>query len=498
MSISTPTPTSPTPAVGAGARRSRRTPNRWLTLCVLALTQLVVVLDGTIVNIALPQAQIELGLTDGQRQWVVTAYALAFGALLLLGGRVADYWGRKRTYLVGMVGFGIASAWGGIAQSGIELIIARGLQGAFAALLAPAALALLTVTFTHGRDRNTAFAVFGTIAGAGAAVGLVLGGVLTEFFDWRWCLLVNVFFVVIGFIGGVLLVRESKAEGQNRYDIGGAITVTLGFGALVYGFSLAEHGWGSLDTIGFLALGLGLLTLFVVIEMKVAQPLLPLRIVLNRVRGGAFAIQAIAGIVLIGAMLYLAFHLQIVLGMPPLEAGLANLPFTIVIMIVAPIATKLLPKIGPRPLMITGPLVVAAGLVYLSRITAGGDYFVQVLPALVLMGVGMACIFVPLQNLALTGVAPHDAGAASAFTNSAMQIGGSIGLSIFTAIYAGVVAGASTGAGAPSASAMTSGYSAVFLGGALVMVIASIIAITMIRGTKSELLPQGEPVPHLG
>jgi EmrB/QacA subfamily drug resistance transporter len=473
-----------------------RAPNRWLTLCVLGLTQLVVVLDGTIVNIALPEAQQELGLTDGQRQWVVTAYALAFGALLLLGGRVADYWGRKRTYLVGMVGFGIASAWGGMASSGLELIVARGFQGAFAALLAPAALALLTVTFTHGRDRNTAFAVFGTIAGAGAAVGLVLGGVLTEFADWRWCLLVNVFFVIVGLVGGILFVRESKAEGDNRYDLLGAATVTLGFGSLVYGFSLAEHGWGSPDTIGFLALGGGLLTLFVLIETKVAQPLLPLRIVLDRVRGAAFGIQAIAGIVMIGATLYLAFHLQIVLGLSPLEAGLANLPLTIAIMIVAPVATKLLPVIGPRPLMITGPLVVAAGLVYLSRITADGDYLVQVLPGLLIMGVGMACVFVPLQNLALTGVAPHDAGAASAFTNSAMQIGGSIGLSVFTAVYTGVVAGAGTGASTPEA--MTSGYSAVFLGGALVMVLGSVIAAALIRGPKSALTPQGEPALHLG
>jgi EmrB/QacA subfamily drug resistance transporter len=475
--------------------RTTRTPNRWWALVVLALTQLVVVLDGTIVNIALPQAQQELGLTDGQRQWVVTAYALAFGALLLLGGRIADYWGRKRTYLVGMLGFGIASAFGGLAQNGAELILARGLQGVFAALLAPAALALLTVTFPGGKERNTAFAVFGTVAGAGAAVGLVLGGVLTEFADWRWCLLVNVFFVIVGLVGGMLLVKESKAEGDNRYDVLGAITVTLGLGSLVYGFSLAEGGWGELDTIGFLALGAGLLVLFVVIERRVAQPLLPLRIVTNRVRGGAFLVQAIVGSVMIGAMLYLAFHLQIVLGLDPLPAGLASLPMTLVIMVVAPIATKLLPVIGPRPLMIGGPLIAAAGLVYLSFITADGSYLVQVLPALVVIGVGMAMVFVPLQNLALAGVAPHDAGAASATANSAMQIGGSIGLSVFTAIYAASVSGFSPAAGtAPGFAqlqALTSGYSAAFLASAVGLVLASIIAAALIRGSKTELLPQG-------
>ncbi|MGD8195789.1 MFS transporter [Herbiconiux sp. P18] len=458
---------------------------------MLALTQLVVVLDGTIVNIALPQAQQELGLSDGERQWVVTAYALAFGALLLLGGRIADYWGRKRTYLVGMLGFGVASAFGGVAQNGTELIIARGLQGVFAALLAPAALALLTVTFPGGRERNTAFAVFGTVAGAGAAVGLVLGGVLTEFADWRWCLLVNVFFVIVGLIGGMLLVKESKAEGDNRYDLLGAVTVTLGLGALVYGFSLAEGGWGQIQTIGFLALGVGLLVLFVVIERRVAQPLLPLRIVTNRVRGGAFLVQAIVGSVMIGAMLYLAFHLQIVLGMDPLPAGLASLPMTLVIMVVAPIATKLLPVIGPRPLMIGGPLIAAVGLVYLSRITADGSYLVQVLPALIVLGIGMAMIFVPLQNLALAGVAPHDAGAASATANSAMQIGGSIGLSVFTALYASAVAGYDGAGGASQLAAFTSGYSAAFLAAAVGLVLASIIAAVLIRGSKSELLPQG-------
>lgn len=245
---------------------------RWLALVVLSLTQLVVVLDGTIVNIALPQAQLELGLTDGERGWVVTAYALAFGALLLLGGRIADYWGRKRAFMVGMAGFGAASVIGGMAQTGLELIIARGLQGAFAALLAPAALALLTVTFPSGKERNTAFAVFGTIAGAGAAVGLVLGGALTEFADWRWCLLVNVVFVVVGMIGGGLLLPESRAAGRNRYDWLGAVTIVLGLGSLVFGFSEAERGWANPVTIGCLVAGVALLALFTWRQAKAAQP----------------------------------------------------------------------------------------------------------------------------------------------------------------------------------------------------------------------------------
>jgi EmrB/QacA subfamily drug resistance transporter len=474
----------------------KTTSHRWWVLVSLSLTQLVVVLDGTIVNIALPQAQLSLGLSDTERQWVVTAYALAFGALLLLGGRIADYAGRKRTYLVGMVGFGLASAWGGSAVGAVDLIAARGLQGVFAALMAPAALALLTVTFPSGRERNTAFAVFGSVAGAGAAVGLVLGGLLTEFADWRWCLWVNVPIVLVSVVAGALLLRESRAEGDNRYDIAGTLTVAAGLASLVYGFTLAENGWGRVDTIGFIAAGVVLIALFVWIESRVAQPLLPLRVILHRVRGGAFLMQAVAGSVMIGGTLYLTFHLQIVLGFSPLLAGLATLPLTAAIAVVAPIATKLLPRIGPRPLMIAGPLVGAIGLVLLSRITPGGAYVVEVLPALIVLGAGMGMLFVPLQNLALTGVAPHDAGAAGATANATMQIGGSLGLSIFTTIYA-TASGHATGLSSPAA--LVDGYSAAFLAAAVGLVLAAIVAVVFIRGRKEDLLPSGEhAVVHAG
>jgi EmrB/QacA subfamily drug resistance transporter len=467
--------------------------SRWWALIVISLTQLVVVLDGTIVNIALPRAQAALGLSDGQRQWVVTAYALAFGALLLLGGRIADYVGRKRIFLVGMVGFGAASLYGGLAQQGWELILARGLQGAFAALLAPAALALLTVTFPSGRERNTAFAVFGTVAGTGAAVGLLLGGVLTEFADWRWCLLVNLFFVVVGVVGGALFLTESRAEGDNRYDVWGALFVTLGLGALVYGFSLAENGWGEPLTIAFLAIGLALLGIFVWVESRVAQPLLPLRVVADRVRGGAFLIQGVAGAIMIGATVYLTFHLQFVLGMGALQAGLASLPLPLATMALAPVATKLLPVIGPRPQLIVGPVVAAVGLFLLSGITPDGAYLVQIAPGLVLLGIGMGFIFIPLQNLALSGVAPHDAGVASAVANSAMQIGGSIGLSVFTAVYAASVGGRAQGEVSPHQ--LTDAYGWIFLVAAILMLAASVIATAMVRGTKEELLPsQNAPV----
>ncbi|WP_323749727.1 MFS transporter [Curtobacterium sp. VKM Ac-1376] len=466
---------------------------RWWVLVIVGLAQLVVVLDGTIVNIALPQAQAELGLSDESRQWVVTAYALAFGALLLLGGRISDFWGRKRTFIVGMVGFGAASALGGLVSTGELLVVARALQGAFAALLAPAALAVLTTTFTRGRERNTAFAVFGAISGAGAAVGLVLGGVLTEYASWRWCLLVNVPVVLVAIVAAVLVVGESKAEGDNRLDIAGTIVVALGLASLVYGFTQAEDGWGDPVVIGFIALGMGLLALFVLVEKRSDHPLLPLSVLTNRVRGGAFLVQLLVGSVMIGALLYLTFHLQIVLGFGPLEAGIATLPMTVVIMILAPVFTKLLPAIGPRVLMIVGPLVAAVGLFWLSRVTTDGSYAVEVLPALIVMGVGLAAIFVPMQNLALAGVAPHEAGAASATSNAMMQIGGSIGLAVYTNLYASAAAGsAATGLGA-----LVDGYSAAFVGAAIAVLVAAPISFFMIRGSKEELLPSG-PVVHLG
>jgi EmrB/QacA subfamily drug resistance transporter len=447
-----------------------------------------VVLDATIVNVALPQAQRELGMSDTERQWVITAYVLAFGALLLIGGRIADYWGRKRSYMVGMLGFGLASAWGGLAQSGLELIIARGLQGVFAALLAPAALALLTVTFPSGRERGTAFAVFGTVAGTGAAVGLLLGGVLTEFADWRWCLLVNIVFAIVGLVGALMFVSESRAEGDKHYDIAGAITVTLGLGALVYGFTLSETGWSSAPTIGFLALGAGLLTLFVWIQTRVANPLLPLRVMQDRTRAGAFIIQAIIGAVFIGMSLYMAFHLQIVLGLSPLWAGLASLGMTIATIMTAPLVAKLLPLWGARVLMSVGPFIAAIGMFYLTFITADGSYWAQVFPGLVLVGFGLAFAVIPVQNVALTNIAAHDAGAASALVNSSMQIGGSIGLSVFTTIYVSTTADSLAG-GANQMVAFTDGYSAVFLATAVILVIASIVGVTLLRGNKVDTAP---------
>lgn len=481
----------PRPVSGAPSRR-------WWILATVSMTQLLVILDGTIVNVALPSAQADLGLSDTARQWVVTAYVLAFGALLLLGGRIADFWGRRRTFVLGMILFGAGSAWGGVAQSGAELLVARGAQGVAAALMAPAALAIMTVTFPSGRERNTAFAIFGSVAGAGSAVGLLLGGVLTEYLSWRWCLLVNVPFVVLGVVAALTLLTESRAEGDRRYDLLGAVTVGAGLAALVYGLTLAEASWTSPATLGTLALGVVLLALFVLVESRSSHPLLPLRVVRHPARAAAFLLQGLSGAVMIAAMLYLTFYLQIVLGMSPLSAGLASLPITGGIMITVPFATRLLNQIGPRRQLIFGPVIASAGVGYLGLITVDGGYWSHVFPGVLLMGVGMGFTFVPLQNLSLLGVAPHDAGAAAATANASNQVGGSIGLALVTTLYVAVTARASE-PGSPQAT--VDGYCAVFVLAAGFLVAAAVLAAALVRKdamtqAAGDLGPT--PVLHLG
>ena len=474
--------------------------HRWWLLAVLALAQLMVILDGTIVNIALPDAQIELGMSDGDRTWVVTIYALAFGSLLLLGGRVADYWGRKRSFIVGMIGFAVASAIGGLAVNTEMLLAARALQGVFAALLAPAALAILTITFPGGKERIKAFAVFGAIGGGGAAVGLLLGGALAEYASWQWCLLVNVPIAVIAVIGSLVFMKESRAHGNTRYDIPGTVLVVAGLAALVFGFSRAEEGWARVDTIGFLAAGVVLLALFVLVESRVSNPLLPLRVIVNKVRGGAFLVSTLTGAALLGGLLFLIFYFQIVLGYSPLQSGLASLPMTAVIMITVPVLSNVLPKIGVRIPMTVGPILAAAGLFYLSFITVEGDYVLEVLPGLVILGIGLGSIFVPLQNVALAGVEEHDAGVASAAVTATQQIGGSIGTALFTALYTSAIANyLADNPTSPTAQfgSLVSGYSAAFVCAAALMLAAAPIAFFLIRPSKADLLKNADAV-HMG
>jgi EmrB/QacA subfamily drug resistance transporter len=475
-------------------------PHRWWLLAVLSLAQLMVILDATIVNIALPEAQLGLGLSDGERTWVVTIYALAFGALLLLGGRIADYWGRKRSFMVGMIGFAVASAIGGLASTTGQLLLARGLQGAFAALLAPAALAILTLTFPSGRDRIKAFTVYGTIGGGGAAVGLLLGGVLTEYASWHWTLLVNVPIALIGIVGAIPLMRESRAHGNTRYDVPGTILVVAGLGSLVFGFAQAEHGWDRPETIGFLTLGVVLLAVFVWVQSRVSNPMLPLRVVVDRVRGGAFLVSIVTGAGTIGSLLFLTIYLQVVLHFTPLQSSLASLPLIATLMATATVLSGILHRTGVRVPMTIGPVVGAAGLVWLSRITVEGNYLAEVLPGVVLLGIGVALTSVPLQNVALAGIGDRDAGVASAAVTATQQVGGSIGAALFTALYS--AATAAYLASHPTSStahleAFVSGYSAAFLWAAGFFLIAAPISFFMIRVSKTDLV-KGPATAHLG
>ncbi|HEY7046121.1 MAG TPA: MFS transporter [Jatrophihabitantaceae bacterium] len=411
-------------------------PRRWLALAFIALAQLMVVLDVTIVNIALPSAQQDLGASDADRQWVITAYTLAFGSLLLLGGRIADYTGRKRTFLIGVVGFAAASALGGAAVNFGMLLTARAIQGAFGALLAPAALSLLAVNFTEPRERAKAFGIYGAISAGGGAVGLLLGGLLTEYLDWRWCLYVNVLIALIAGLGVNAVLNDSRSPGRARFDLPGVALVTAGLVGIVYGCSQAEpDGWGSATVIGSLIAGAVLLVAFVIVETRVAQPLLPMRILLDRTRGSAYLAVGLTVIGLFGVFLFFTYQMQLVMGYSPVLTGVAFLPMTGAILISAGgIASRLIAKVPPRALMVPGLLIVAAGLFWAAQLHGDSSYASVILPAELLVGFGLGWVMAPAMNYATHGVSSDDAGVASATVNTAQQIGASIGTALLNTI----------------------------------------------------------------
>ena len=412
-------------------------PTRWRTLFVVAIAQLMIVLDSSIMNIAIPSAKVELGISDANQQWVITAYTLAFGSLLLLGGRIGDYMGRKKVFLIGLIGFAGASALGGIASTQGLLFASRALQGVFAALLAPAALAIISVTFTVPAERAKAFGVIGAISGGGAAIGLILGGTLTEYFSWRWCLGVNVPFAIVAALLAIRFVHESKAKGDHTYDIPGVVTATAGLFSLTYGFNqAATSGWADTLTIGFLAIAVVLLIIFVLIEMRVKNPLMPLRVVTERNRAGSYLGSLVVGAGLFSMFLFLGLYLQVVLGYSPLKSGFAFLPFTAGIIIFAGIASQLLPKFGPKPLMVPGLIAASFGLLMLARITPETSYTTHVLPSLLIMSSGMALVFIPLTSTSLHAVSHNDTGVASAMVNTSQQIGGSLGTALLNTVAA--------------------------------------------------------------
>jgi EmrB/QacA subfamily drug resistance transporter len=412
---------------------------RWWTLVAVGLAQLMVVLDATVVNIALPAAQADLGFSDGDRQWVITAYSLAFGSLLLLGGRLSDLIGRKRTFIIGLIGFAIASALGGAAGSFGTLVAARALQGAFGALLAPTALAVLTTTFTVPRERARAFGVFGAIAGAGGAVGLLLGGVLTENLDWRWNLYINVVIAVVAVIGGVLFVTSVERTGPRpKLDIPGTLLVSGGLFGLVYGFSNAEtDGWGSPLTWGMLAGAAVLLVAFVLWQRRAAHPLLPLAIVLDRNRGASYSSVLIAGAGMFAVFLFLTYYLQGSLGYSPIQTGLAFLPMIAMLVLSAQLSTNIfVPRFGPKIMVPIGMTLGALAMLYLTRLDLDSVYAVDVLPGLMVMGLAMGSIMPASMQTATLGIDREFAGVASAMVNTSQQVGGSIGTALLNTLAA--------------------------------------------------------------
>ncbi|MGX7678072.1 MFS transporter [Jatrophihabitans sp. DSM 45814] len=494
-------------AVGDGVRTGASSvpdPKRWLALAVIAVAQLMVVLDASIVTIALPSAQHDLGITDANRQWVITAYTLAFGGLLLLGGRIADFVGRKRMFIVGLLGFAAASALGGIAQSGGMLFGARALQGGFAALLAPAALSLVTITFTEPKERARAFGVYGAISGGGAAIGLILGGVLTEYASWRWCLLVNVPIAILAAIAAVSVVHESRAEGDRHYDIPGAILVTTGLVSLVYGFTEAAKpgvGWLATSTLGFLVAALVLLVAFVVLELRTPHPLLPMRVVLDRNRGGSFIASLLVGAGLFAMFLFLTYYFQLNLGYSALKSGFAFLPFSIGIIVTAGLVSNILPRTGPKPPMVLGLAMGTVGLLYLTRLSDSSSWLTHVLPSEILMSVGLALVFVPLSSLALLGVPEHDAGVASAMLNTTQQIGGSLGTALLNTLYASAVTGflashvaAVGGEQQLQLQAYIHGYRVAFAVGAVLLLGALVTVVLLVNAHRDDVhVVEGQP-----
>ena len=416
---------------------------RWGILGVVGLAQLMVVLDATIVNIALPSAQRALAFSNADRQWVVTAYSLAFGGLLLLGGRLSDLFGRRRMLIIGLIGFAAASAVGGAATSFAILVIGRGAQGAFGALLAPAALSTLTVTFTDPAERGRAFGVYGAIAGAGGAVGLLLGGVLTEYLSWRWCLYVNVVLAVVAVTGAVRLLAPQPRNPEVSIDWPGTVLVGAGLVAVVYGLSEADtKGWGAPTTLALLAAGVVLLAAFVLTERRVRHPLLPLRIVLNRFRGGAYLAIGLSAIGIFGSFLFLTYYLQLTLRYSPVTTGLAFLPMIAGIILSSTVSSgALMPRIGPRPLVPAGLLAASGGLVLLAtQLGLHTSYVSQILPALVLTGIGLGLVFGCAISAATYGTDRADAGVASALVNTNQQVGGSIGTALLNTLAASALA----------------------------------------------------------
>jgi EmrB/QacA subfamily drug resistance transporter len=482
-------------------RPSAHDRRRWFALGVILVAQLLIVLDATVVTIALPTAQQALHISQANRQWALTAYTIAFGGLLLLGGRIADYTGRKRAFIIGLVGFAAASALGGAAVNQGMLFGSRALQGAFAAVMAPAALSLLTVAFTQARERALAFGLFGAVSGGGSAVGLLVGGVLTEFASWRWTLLISTPIAIAAALGALAWVHESRAAGRTHYDVFGAITSTLGLMALVYGFTQAAPAgngegsrWGSPVAVSLFVAAVVLLVAFVLIEVRSANPLLPMRVVRDRNRGGSFLIAGIIGVALFGTFLFLSYYMQQTLHYSALRTGVAFLPFTFGVIAGSIVSTQILPRFGARIPMTLGLALAAVGMIPLTTLGVTTGYWSHVLPAQLVISFGLGIVFGPLTSTALVGVDNRDAGVASALVNAVQQVGGSLGIALLNTIavsaFTAFVVGHAINPRTDPAGVMVAtvhGYTVAFSVAAALMASAAIAAAVFIRVRPEQL-----------
>ncbi len=466
---------------------------RWWILAVLGVAQLMVILDNTIVNIALPTAQHDLGFSNADRQWIVTAYSLAFGSLLLLGGRIGDIFGRKRTLIIGLVGFAGASALGGASVNFAMLVVARTVQGAFGALLAPSVLALLTTTFHDPGERGKAFGIYGAIAGAGGALGLLLGGILTSYASWRWTLFVNLVFAAVATIGALLWLKNDKAEDHDPLDFPGLLAVTGGLFSLVFGFSHAETtSWSNPYTIGFLILGVVLLATFAFIQVRVRFPLLPPRVVLDRTRGGSMLAMLFASVGIFGVFLFLTYYLQETLGFSPVKTGVAFLPMVAALATMAQVSNRaLLPRFGPKPIVPLGLIMAAVALYMLHKLGLHSSYAGHVLPYIILLGFGFGLSLAPSFSTGTLGLPPHDAGVGSAALNTTQQVGGSIGTALLNTLAAGAATAYLVGRAVTPATmkeAALHSYTTAFLWSSGIFVAGAVVAgLVLKKGTMRQL-----------
>ena len=456
-----------------------------LALLMLAVTQFVIVLDASIVNVALPSIGRALDFSQDNLSWVVNAYTLVFGGFLLLGGRLADLLGRRRIFMAGLVVFSVASLLGGLAQSEAWLIAARAAQGLGAALVSPAALSLITTIFAEGAERNRALGVWGAVAGSGGAAGVLLGGILTQTLGWEWVLFVN---VPIGIAVAALAPRvlpESRNAGHRYFDAQGAFLVTAGLALFVYAIVDANNaGWGSLQTLGLGAISLGLLAAFVGWEARAKQPLMPFSIYRLRTLRGANVVGLLLGMSLFAMFFFLSLYMQQVLGYSALETGLAYLPLAFMIILSAGFASQLVNRIGFKPTLITGMLVIAGALIWFTQVSAGGSYVSDILFPSIVVGIGLGLAFVPVTVAAVSGTLADEAGLASGLINTSQQVGGALGLAILSAI-ANSRTTSVLGDGLSQGQALTSGFRLAFLVGAAFSILAAALAAVMISSKES-------------